>query len=871
MRLPHHKQKYIGAAFALLWVHSNAQTTTYVGPNKTNGDNWNNASHWDNGIPSGNLNVAIPEGKQVHTDQGTAVPYSGDLTMGDGSQLSIGWVNPRHAADANALGTPGVTTVNTGDGVTIVGRLGTGSPVFPALALNGDLLFISNTSTEPPVNWEFAHGISGTGTLTIQGKGNKFVNFSAPGTFDEIIFKNTEGSFDSFITAAGALNGNVTIESRDGTNPDVDLSINAADAISDSATLALNGANTATLITMNSDDTVSSLTVNGSSFPAGTYGGLTSTADQPVSWIGGTGILTVSNAPSDATPPTDPVITDNSVNGVIFFSAQSLTYTVTFNEPITTSVTTEDFEVTGSASGGATIDSVTQTNFDEVQVVVTAASAGTLTLGVKASASFDDLYGNTVSGPFTDTDAITIRDIADLEGQLGILDLSANGGVNPATGNLWQVGDNYRFIFASSTGRDATSADITDYNTFIQNLADASGLGLSSASWKALVSTAGDGGDIPAVAANVNTGTDTGSGESIWLLNGTSLVADNYSDLYGSWTHSSPITVSETGGTPFDAGSYGSVWTGSNSSGGILSNEALGAADGTSRTGLKGSISGAHWINRFSIDQSTVFGMYGMSEVLTIQAVLPEIAIEQDSFDIANGGSKDFGAVAIGSNNSLVFTLLNIGNAQLNLTGTPLVAVSGDHSSDFTVTAAPSTPLEQASSTTFTVQFAPSVSGVRNALLTIENDDGDESPFTINLSGTGTGSQSAYQAWATGNEAFDGDANGDGISNGMAFLMGAADPSADARGLMPAMTNTAEGLQLSFTMLDSASRGDATLNLMHSADLGTWTEVAIPESDAVTDGVTFTITGTGTLNVTATIAHSHAVDGKLFGRVEANE
>ena len=131
--------------------------------------------------------------------------------------------------------------------------------------------------------------------------------------------------------------------------------------------------------------------------------------------------------------------------------------------------------------------------------------------------------------------------------------------------------------------------------------------------------------------------------------------------------------------------------------------------------------------------------------------------------------------------------------------------------------------------------------------------------------------ETGFAAWASGSETFAGDANGDGVADGLAFLLGAADPSVDASGLLPSMANTAEGLQLSFTMLDSASRGDATLNLMHSADLGTWTEVAIPESDAVTDGVTFTITGTGTLNVTATIAHSHAVDGKLFGRVKANE
>ena len=131
--------------------------------------------------------------------------------------------------------------------------------------------------------------------------------------------------------------------------------------------------------------------------------------------------------------------------------------------------------------------------------------------------------------------------------------------------------------------------------------------------------------------------------------------------------------------------------------------------------------------------------------------------------------------------------------------------------------------------------------------------------------------ETGFAAWASGSETFAGDANGDGVADGLAFLLGAADPSADASGLLPSMANTAEGLQLSFTMLDSASRGNAALSIKHSGDLSSWTSLAIPDSDAVTDGVTFTITGTGTLSVTATIAHSHAVAGKLFGQLSADD
>lgn len=137
-------------------------------------------------------------------------------------------------------------------------------------------------------------------------------------------------------------------------------------------------------------------------------------------------------------------------------------------------------------------------------------------------------------------------------------------------------------------------------------------------------------------------------------------------------------------------------------------------------------------------------------------------------------------------------------------------------------------------------------------------------------------SGSPYDTWATGGELFGDDENGDGISNGLAFLLGAVDPDADATGNLPTVSeNGSGGLVLTFSMLDSASRGTATLNVEHSSDLGltdAWTVVAVPDSSGgPTDGVTFSVSGSGTLSVTATIGSGEAVDGDLFGRVSATE
>ena len=163
--------------------------------------------------------------------------------------------------------------------------------------------------------------------------------------------------------------------------------------------------------------------------------------------------------------------------------------------------------------------------------------------------------------------------------------------------------------------------------------------------------------------------------------------------------------------------------------------------------------------------------------------------------------------------------------------------------------------------------------------------------YTVNYDYDGFGTQvaleaagggSPFETWAGGTGAglgFDEDKNGDGVDNGLAFLLGAADPDVDANDKLPTATETAGGLILEFDMLDSASRGTATLSVEHSSDLGDsdpWTVVAVPDADGgPTDGVTFVVPAAGgspsVHEVTATIGSGEAIGGKLFGRLSATE
>lgn len=112
----------------------------------------------------------------------------------------------------------------------------------------------------------------------------------------------------------------------------------------------------------------------------------------------------------------------------------------------------------------------------------------------------------------------------------------------------------------------------------------------------------------------------------------------------------------------------------------------------------------------------------------------PEIAVSQNSTDIPNAGSKSFGNVLQGNTADLTFTISNSGAADLTLSGSPFVAVSGPDASAFTITSQPTSPVAASGSTTFTVRFTANTAGTRSALLTILNEDVSESIFRIQLS-----------------------------------------------------------------------------------------------------------------------------------------
>ncbi|HEX5702908.1 MAG TPA: Calx-beta domain-containing protein [Pyrinomonadaceae bacterium] len=129
-------------------------------------------------------------------------------------------------------------------------------------------------------------------------------------------------------------------------------------------------------------------------------------------------------------------------------------------------------------------------------------------------------------------------------------------------------------------------------------------------------------------------------------------------------------------------------------------------------------------------------GMATMSDFAVGESLTPEIDVKGNGISIPDGDTTpdladgtDFGSTP----SSHTFTIENTGAANLTLSGTPFVQITGPNASDFTVTSQPSSPVTPSGSTTFTIFAGASAVGTRTATVSITNDDSDENPYTFDI------------------------------------------------------------------------------------------------------------------------------------------
>jgi len=123
-----------------------------------------------------------------------------------------------------------------------------------------------------------------------------------------------------------------------------------------------------------------------------------------------------------------------------------------------------------------------------------------------------------------------------------------------------------------------------------------------------------------------------------------------------------------------------------------------------------------------------------------------EIDVQGNSASITSGDTTpsladhtDFGTASTSGGTVVrTYTISNTGTDTLNLFSNPVNFQSGANP-DFQILSQPAPFIASGGTSTFQVQFNPSSSGLKSAIVTIQNSDADEGTYSFSIQGTGAG------------------------------------------------------------------------------------------------------------------------------------
>jgi hypothetical protein len=308
--------------------------------------------------------------------------------------------------------------------------------------------------------------------------------------------------------------------------------------------------------------------------------------------------------------------------------------------------------------------------------------------------------------------------------QITIEAWGGGGAGGPATGNPSAGGGGGGGAYVKNTTLTVTPGDSYNVTVGATRTASTSAVRNGNPSSFALTATPGVllinavGGNGGLASTTNNTSAAGGAAVSSGNVGGT------IADIYGLAGLTGIGTGGSTGGN------------GSASGGG-----AAGGLGTTTITPNPGNIYGGGGSGGKTTDSNDRAGGNGAAGQIIISYASPEINIQGNSTNIVDGDNTpstadytDFDNTYIGSAINRTFTIQNTGNATLTI-GT--ITFSGANAADFTVIGLPTSTMAVGSSTTFTVRFFPSTSGIKNATISIANNDSNENPYNFAIKGTG--------------------------------------------------------------------------------------------------------------------------------------
>ena len=181
------------------------------------------------------------------------------------------------------------------------------------------------------------------------------------------------------------------------------------------------------------------------------------------------------------------------------------------------------------------------------------------------------------------------------------------GGISLKTPARLSPGDSFRFVFVTDGSTDESSANISDYNSFVNAQAGGATYNGSLVKWVAIGST-----------STVNAINNVGQfAFPVYLADGTLVTTTTTNTGLWSGTLQHPIDEDLSGGLH----EFLAIYTGTSATG-VASGHPLGDFLGAS-TGDSGETNGG-WVAGVAIPSFLSARTYGISQVLVAQATVPE-------------------------------------------------------------------------------------------------------------------------------------------------------------------------------------------------------------------------------------------------------